>query len=317
MALIPIISKFNLFQQIRLLLRQHRDGHTPDATLLDEQLRITSPLTLEAPQGQVESLSQESPGAPVEVSAWYNGLTGAMGALPTTYSEWLIERQYRYGDGAAKAFIDLFNHRLYCLDYLAWQKHHLYAQAEAQTIPPLHQEQLALSGLLTGTPATAMTQHTTLLASPVRSLVNLERWLSLRFGIPVRIEPFTGGWRTVEASECCQLGNPTQPLKAAPMIGCMRREAHAHFDVILGPISPETSQRFTSHTTAEREEIWSCVRDYVGPVLEFSVSLAISSADLKLRPLGQSAIGLDLCLGHHVASHLHQVRLLAPTYYTG
>lgn len=316
MALIPVVSKFNLFQQIRLLLRQRRDGQTPDATLLDEQLRITAPLTLDAPQGQVESLRQESAEAPVEVSAWYNGLTGAMGALPTAYSEWLIERQYRYDDGAAKAFIDLFDHRLYCLDYLAWQKHHLYAQAEAQATPPLHQELLALSGLLNGTTTSAMAQHATLFASPVRSMVDLERWLSQRFGVPAMIKPFTGGWRAVDASECCQLGNPTQSLKTAPMLGYMRREAHAHFDVFLGPMSPETSQRFTSHS-AEREEIWACVRDYVGPVLEFSVSLTISSADLAFRPLGLSSIGLDLCLGHLAASHLHQVRLPAPTDYTG
>lgn len=316
MALIPVVSKFNLFQQIRLLLRQYRDGCTPDATLLNEQLRITSPLTLDAPQGQVKSLHQERAGAPVEVSAWYNGLVGAVGALPTVYNEWLIERQYRYSDGAAKAFIDLFDHRLYCLDYLAWQKHHLYAQAEAQTSPPLHQELLALSGLLNGTTTATLAQHATLFASPVRSMVNLERWLSQRFGVPARIVPFTGGWRAVGSSERCQLGNPSHSLKSAPMLGCMRREAHSHFDVFFGPMSTETSQRFTSNP-AEREEIWSCVRDYVGPVLEFSVSLTISRTDFELRPLGQSSIGLDLCLGRYAASHLHQVRLTAPTDYRG
>lgn len=315
MALIPVVSKFNLFQQIRLLLRLCRDGKTSDAALLNEKLRITSPLTLDAPQGQVGRLSQESADAPVEISALYNGLTGAVGALPTAYSEWLIERQYRYNDGAAKAFIDLFEHRLYCLDYLAWQKHHLYALAEAQTTQPLHQEILALSGLL-NTTSRALSQHATLFASPVRSMVNLECWISQHFGVPAMIHPFTGGWRKVDSYECCQLGNSTNSLKVAPMIGCMRREAHSHFDVFLGPMSPEASQRFTSYS-AEREELWSCVRDYVGPVLEFSVSLIISGTGLVPRLLGQSALGLDLCLGHHDASYLHQVRLPAPTYYTG
>jgi type VI secretion system protein ImpH len=312
MALIPVISKFNLFQQIRLLLRKYRDGHTSDATLLDEKLRIISTLSMDAPLGQIESLQQESADEPVQLTAWYNGLTGAMGGLPTAYTEWLIERHYRYSDRSAKAFIDLFGHRLYCLDYLAWQKNHLYALAESQKPLPLHQGLLALSGLLTGTASPSLAKHAALFAAPVRSMINLERWLSQHFGVPAQIIPFTGGWREVEAQVCCLLNNPAQPLSTAPMLGRMRREAHAHFDVLLGPMSPETSQCFISSEGA-RQDIWSCVRDYVGPVLDFSVSLTISSADLTLRPLGQSAIGLDLCLGRNPDSYRHQVRLTAPS----
>lgn len=312
MALIPVISKFNLFQQIRLLLRKYRDGHTSDATLLDEKLRIISTLSMDAPLGQIESLQQESADEPVQITAWYNGLTGAMGGLPTAYTEWLIERHYRYSDRSAKAFIDLFGHRLYCLDYLAWQKNHLYALAESQKPLPLHQGLLALSGLLTGTASPSLAKHAALFAAPVRSMINLERWLSQHFGVPAQIIPFTGGWREVEAQVCCLLSNPAQPLSTAPMLGRMRREAHAHFDVLLGPMSPETSQCFISSEGA-RQDIWSCVRDYVGPVLDFSVSLTISSADLTLRPLGQSAIGLDLCLGRNPDSYRHQVRLTAPS----
>ncbi|EPL4526986.1 type VI secretion system baseplate subunit TssG [Enterobacter asburiae] len=312
MALIPIVSKFNLFQQIRLLLRKYRDGHTSDTTLLDGKLRIVSTLSMDAPLGQIERLQQVNADELIQITAWYNGLTGVMGALPTAYTEWLIERHYRYSDRSAKAFIDIFGHRLYCLDYLAWQKNHLYALAESQKPLPLHQGLLALSGLLTGTASPSLAKHAALFASPVRSMINLECWLSQHFGVPVQIIPFTGGWREVQAQECCQLSNPAQTLFTAPMLGRMRREAHAHFDVLLGPMSPETSQCFISSEDA-RLDIWSSVRNYVGPVLDFSVSLTISSADLMLRPLGQSAIGLDLCLGHNPGSYRHQVRLTAPS----
>ncbi|EMF07045.1 type VI secretion system baseplate subunit TssG [Serratia marcescens] len=312
MALIPVISKFHFYQQIRLLLRKLRDGHTSDATLLDEKLQFTSTLSLDAPNGQVEKLCQDSPDARLQVIAWHNGLTGAMGALPTAYSEWLIERQSRFSDHSAKAFLDLFGHRLYCLDYLAWQKHHLYAQAESEDQPPLQTALLALSGLLMSNPSPALAQHSSLFASPVRSMINLERWLCQLFGVSAKIIPFTGGWSRVPDHECCQLGNPRLTLGTAPMMGRARLEAHAHFDVVLGPMSPDTSRRFTPPGPAW-QEVWLRVRDYVGPVMDFSVSLTISSADLVPRSLGMGALGLDLCLGCNSESHLHQVWLPAPT----
>ncbi|WP_336708369.1 MULTISPECIES: type VI secretion system baseplate subunit TssG [unclassified Cedecea] len=316
MAMIPVISKFNWYQQIRLLLRKLRKGNIPDEKLLDEKLRITSTLSMDAPDGQVEALSQASHDAPIAVSTWINGLTGAMGALPTAYTEWMIERQYRYSDLSAKTFIDLFGHRLYCLDYLAWQKHHLCAQAESQEEKPLQLALLSLTGLLAEANAQALTMHASLFSSPVRSMVNLERWLSQRFGVEASIVPFTGGWREVKKEERCQLNNPTQTLSTAPMIGSARLEVHSHFDVILGPMSPEVSRQFASSGQA-REAVWSCIRDYVGPVVDFSVSLVISSANLAPRGLGMSALGLDLCVGQNNESHLHLVRLPAPVLSSG
>ncbi|MBW4201902.1 type VI secretion system baseplate subunit TssG [Enterobacter cloacae subsp. cloacae] len=312
MALIPIVSKFHFYQQIRLLLRRLRDGRTPDAALLDEKLRIVSTLSLDAPRGEVEEIQQDGPDVPLQVTAWHNGLTGALGAMPTAYSEWLIERQYRYSDRSAKAFLDIFGHRLYCLDYLAWQKHHLCAQTESTGQPPLQTAIQALSGLLMSDPSPALAQHAPLFASPVRSMVNLERWLTLLYGVPAEIIPFTGGWRNVPAGECCQLGNPAQKLNTAPMMGSSRLEVHAHFDVVLGPMTPETSRCFLPSGNLW-QEIWLRIRDYVGPAMDFSVSLNISSANLDSLPLGRRALGLDLCLGRNSESHLHQVRLPVPT----
>ncbi|PIJ48244.1 type VI secretion protein [Erwinia sp. OLTSP20] len=316
MALIPIVSRFNFYQQIRLLLRKLRDGRTNDAQLLDQKLRISATLSLDAPHGQVAELRQDNPGDPVQVTAWHHGLTGALGALPTVYTEWLIGRQHRYSDYSAKAFLDIFDHRLYCLDYLAWQKHQLCALAESVDLPPLQNAILSLSGLLNEQPAPALAQYAALFACSARSMVNLECWLSNVFNVDARIIPFTGSWRSVPEQECCQLGHRGKTLQSAPMIGRVRLEAHSHFDVVLGPMSPETAHRFMPPAD-NWQTAWSCIRDYVGPVIDFTISLTISSAELKLRPLGVGALGLDLCVGHNNTSHLHQVRLPAPNVISG
>lgn len=50
------------------------------------------------------------------------GLTGPSGVLPRSYAELLIAR--RVGrDNSAQEFLDLFNHRIVALFWLAWAKH--------------------------------------------------------------------------------------------------------------------------------------------------------------------------------------------------
>lgn len=312
MALIPIMSKFNFYQQIRLLLRKLRNNKSSDASLLDKKLRITSSLSLEAPDGQIESICQKNSNDPIEVIALINGLTGVMGALPTVYSEWMIERQYRYSDCSAKSFIDIFDHRLHCLDYLAWQKSHSFAQSETHNNSPFEKILLSMVGLLDAPPPLRLTQHVSLFSSPIRSMVNFELWLSQMFNVTVTIKPFTGNWSTVNKNECCQLGNSLHSLKAAPMLGLERIEVNSNFDVILGPLLSAESLPFLSNGK-NLMMLCSSVRSYVGHVIDFSVSMIIDISDLHPKPLGIGAIGIDYCLGHYSGSKIYKKRLSKPS----
>lgn len=312
MDLTRITSRFNFYQQIRTLLQKLRGGKTETADILDTQLRLVASLSLEAPCGQIASIEHEMPCDSLRITVWQNGLTGAQGALPTAYTEWMIERQYRYGDHSAKAFLDIFGHRLYCLDYLAWQKNHLYALAESETQLPLKQATLALTGLLTSMSVSGGEHYAHLLSSPVRSLVNLELWLSHYYGVPAHIKPFTGGWKAVAETERCQLGRVDQPLEIAPMIGRVRWEVQSHFDVTFGPMDQERSQHFIAQGKFYRE-IWARVREYVGPGLDFSIHLSISSHSTPPAALGVGRLGLDMCIGHRKPGTLRQICLPLPT----
>jgi type VI secretion system protein ImpH len=311
MDLTRITSRFNFYQQVRTLLHKLRDGKTNTADTLDSQIQLVSPLSLESPSGQIASIEQKTPDDPLRITVWQNGLTGALGALPTAYTEWMIERQYRYGDHSAKAFLDMFGHRLYCLDYLAWQKNHLYALAESETQRPLEQATLALTGLLTSTSVSGGENYGHLFSSPVRSLVNMEVWLSHYYGVPVHITPFTGGWKTADDAEHCQLGKPGQTLETAPMVGRVRWEVQSHFDVTFGPMEQERSQHFIPQGKFY-QEIWARIREYVGPGLDFSIHLSISSGNSPPAPLGAGQLGLDICIGERNPAALLHVCLPLP-----
>lgn len=311
MDLTRITSRFNFYQQVRTILHKLCGSKNSTAEILDAQLQIVSPLSLESPTGQIISIEQASPDDPLRITVGQNGLTGTLGVLPTTYTEWMIERQYRYDDRSAKAFLDMFSHRLYCLDYLAWQKNHLYALAESQIQPPLEHARLALTGLLTSQSVSGGENYAHLFSSSVRSLVNLEVWLSHYYGVPVHITPFTGGWKSIEEIELCQLGKLGQTLESAPMIGHVRWEVQSHFDVTFGPMEQEASPHFFPQGKFY-QEIWERVREYVGPGLDFSVHLSITSGNSPPVALGGGQLGLNTCIGQRDPASQRLVCLPVP-----
>ncbi len=125
MAVINSRSKFSFFNKVRVLLKKILKPDERIDDVVDEHFRFTSSLSLDAPDGQIDELYQDGKDGKYHLTLFDNGLTGAAGVLPAAYTEWLIERKLRYNDNAPKAFMDMFDHRMYCLSYLAWQKMHL------------------------------------------------------------------------------------------------------------------------------------------------------------------------------------------------
>lgn len=305
MALRKIVSKFNAWQQVRTLLLKLADSKMSLVDLLDKKLRMTSTLSLSSPDGQVVKIEEESPNAPMTITLWQNGLTGALGALPLAYSEWMTERYYRYGDLSAKAFISIFEHRLYCLSYLAWQKNRLYVRAEFEPEIALKQEILALCGLLNTKPISMTERYGHLFTLPVRSQVNLGIWLSHYYRVPVTITPFVCVWQPVAESERCQLGCCRRTLGVALIIGEGRKDMQSHFRVQVGPVTDAVSHTFLPGGT-NYQDIWIRIRQYVGLTLNFSIYLSIIN---DLLPLGDSRLGLNAAIGSADSCATHQVCL--------
>lgn len=292
-----------------MLLQLKKPGNIKPRQLLEDQLYFVSPLSLEAQRGEV------GPIKPLAKNRWQvqvstHCLTGAMGALPTTYTEWLIERYYRYGDTAAKAFFDIFNHRLQCLRYLAWQKYHFYAQAEFDVGMPLSTAIRGLSGFSEGEISLQKERVATLFAHSVRSMVNLEAWLKTLYGIPVTITPFTGGWRRMGRSFCSRLGGQGQTLGEAPMIGSVYWDRQSHFTITLGPIQMPTACLFLPEGR-NYDSLLLHIQEFVGPGLDFDIDLLIQHTGTSRTFLGTGRLGLDISVGISAELDKHRIRLPA------
>lgn len=308
MDLSTVFSRYNFFQQIRLMLRRVQ-GQSDNRGMaeLTGVISFVSPLSLDAPKGEIGQIVRTEEGL-WQVEVLTHGMTGALGALPTTYTEWMLERYYRYGDKTAKAFIDIFNNRLHALRYLAWLKYHYYASYEVSRQRPLSEALLGLAGVIQSVPALQNESFAGLFMHPVRSALNLESWLENLFSVPARVRSFTGGWLKVPSEQCCHLGHVRLPLGEAPMLGRVRRDRASGFAVELGPLPLSHAPQYLPGgkfyiSLSER------IREYVGPGLAFSVEL-ITKNDRYDAP-GQGCIGVDLCLGQPT-SGFHRICL--PVY---
>ncbi|CND99650.1 type VI secretion system baseplate subunit TssG [Yersinia mollaretii] len=304
----PLYSRHSFFQQVRVMLQKlSRQKKLPPAEILTDHLRFISPLSLDAGHGEIGdvSLTQDQQWQ-VEVFAY--GMTGAIGALPTAYTEWLIDRYYRYGDTAGKAFLDIFNHRLQSLRFLSWQKYHYYAASEYIDSPPLSQAIRALAGVLQQSAEFQQEKFAGLLVHPVRSLVNLEIWLQRHFAVPAQITPFTGSWKWVASELCCRLGHRQQDLGSAPMLGSVCRDIQSNFTLTLGPIKRDDANLFLPEGR-HYHPLWHQIENYVGIGLDFEIDLLIDNEQSTTAVLGLGILGLDICLAQRYPAVYHKVRL--------
>ena len=101
-------ERFGLFQAIRLLALAEGTRHIDQA--LPERVRFRTPATLAFPPSEIAAIrstagqdEEELPSLALTVACM--GLTGPSGALPTHYTELLIERRQQFKDDTAHVTI--------------------------------------------------------------------------------------------------------------------------------------------------------------------------------------------------------------------
>ncbi|MER2472078.1 type VI secretion system baseplate subunit TssG [Photorhabdus laumondii] len=307
------------YQNVRRLLKRCRQREET-AIIPDDVVQFSSVLTLDAPEREVESLLPPQEGdEQYRMAVHHFGLLGTLGALPLRYTEWLIDRRYRYGDESAQAFIDIFTHRLLSLRFQAWQKYRLYINTELQphTELQIHAEWQNYRALPAVIPAVAgqLMADTTqrshpacvgLLATPVRSMVNLQQLLQRELSMAVNIQPFKGRWQYAEQAHCCCLGRSL--LGDNPMLGRAYWDIQSGFHIQLGPFAARQRAAFMPGNEQYRK-LTQWVWQFAGPLLSFSLELLVQHSGQGNLLNGSRQLGWDGCLGNTGESNIQRLYL--------
>lgn len=329
-------ERFGLFQAVRLLALA--EGGNGERQALPERLRFRTPATLSFPPSEIAAI-KAAPGGDgneggnegtlpaLTMTVACMGLTGPSGALPSPYTELLIERRQQYRDDTAHAFFDLFSHRALSLFYGAWHKYHFplaFEQGQRDAFsnglraliglaredkpglppatgngrqqddapPPLSERLLFFAGLLAQRPISAEA-----IASLVQGM----------FGVTARLENFVGHWIAVPPEEQTRLGVNAATLGSSAFAGQRIWDRQTRMQLSLGPLRARDYQDFLPGNPAA-EELAETLRFCVGHGLACDVRLILDRRDtpslqLDSHRTSQPRLGFDTWLNHKPFEH--------------
>jgi type VI secretion system protein ImpH len=211
------------------------------------------------------------------------GLSGALGVLPTRYSELILERLHAR-DATLRDFLDIFNHRLISLLYRAWEKYRFPIAYERSGEDPVSGYLLALIGL--GMPALrgrqvisdqALIGYEGLLAQFPRSATAFRQILTDYFGVLAEVEPFAGCWRPLDSGSQTMLEggfSRSEQLGAGVVMGDEVWDQQSLVRLRLGPMPLATYNSFLPGGDAH-EPLRAWARFFCGEDVDVEVQLVL------------------------------------------
>jgi type VI secretion system protein ImpH len=315
--------RFGFFQAVRLLQRWlGRAQGMSGQRVLEERLRFRNSLALDFPASEVEALrvvphvpdesavesaeagadagahegADQVPDAAsihhVEITPTFMGLLGVMGTLPNHYTETLAQRELYQRDKAARAFLDIFQHRAVALFYEGWRKHRLPLHDEADGRNRFLPLMLAVAGL--GQPSLrdrlrpqegGMSDHAVAFYAGVFQKRNLsreglQRAVAMYFGVPVRLTPFIGRWYQLPASQRALIGLGHATLGRDALVGerVWQRDLRVRLDI--GPLDLYKFRRFLPGGPAALA-LKQMLQLMSGSSLEYEVRLHLKADEVR------------------------------------
>ena len=305
--------RFGFFQAVRVLNRWLSRGAGPRPVgALSSRLRFRNNLSLGFPASEVAEFrvvastgeassapAAESPGLPqaasvdrIEMTPAFMSLLGTGGALPIFYSEMLAERETYHRDTAARAFLDIFQHRAVSLFYEAWRKARLPVQYEDDARHRFLPLVLSVAGI--GQPALRDRLHgeqggvlddtlayfAGLLQQRPVSAATVRQVVSEYFAVPARIEQFVGRWFSLPADSSTALGMANARIGADAVLGERVWQRDLRLRLSIGPMPRAKLRRFLPGGEAALA-LHELLTMFTGVSLEYEVRLLLHASEVQ------------------------------------
>ena len=257
--------RFEPYEAVRILEEVRRGEGVPTEPLGDgedprrEAVRFEHAVSFSFPASALKAVEppRGKRGAARLVQSFI-GLAGALGPLPRPVTEKLLENEKR-GDGAMRAFLDIFNHRLAALMVRMRRKH----RVALDPVPPQDSHfarylfsfmGLGLEPLRdrTALEDRALLSYGGLVVQRPRSAAGLERIVADHFGVPVSVRPFDGAWHDLPVQARTALGTRlgrNAGLGREAVLGGRYWDQQTGFVLRIGPVPLD---RFTDFLPAPR-----------------------------------------------------------------
>lgn len=319
-ALFETPYRFQFFQLVRLLERyceqEYQRLGTADSRRIPvghdgppskEVVRFRSRVSLAFPPNDVDDLVPALDAKkPPQMTVAFMGLAGALGPLPSHYTQLLLEPAYD-GRFPLRDFLDLFNHRLISLFYRAWERSHIAVAYERAVCNQQEHDQLtenlfALIGLgdrsrrqWLGLQVQGLLPYAGLIAQRPRSAHCLEQVLSGYFEVPVQVIQFQGRRMTLAEQDYTTLGGQATTgaahnrLGLNTIIGTSIWDQQAMFRVRVGPVSFQQFCRFLPCGEGDAVQPFIRLTEFLaGPEFDFDVQVVLRRSDVPVLRLGGS-----------------------------
>lgn len=330
--------RFDFFQAVRILEKVYRDrfpvglDHVPE----EEVARFRAHLSMTFPPSTIHDLLPPGENRPAPLmTVTFMGLTGPSGALPTHYTQLLMDlgRDVRGPERRSlRDWLDLFNHRSISLFYRAWEKYRFpipFERGEPYRPEPdaFTRSLLSLIGL--GTPGLrdrlrvitfrrteedwepkpvplariddlALFYYSGILSQRPPNATNLRILLEDYFGLAVEVQQFRGQWLHIDPAHQTCLGAHGM-LGVNTVAGSKVWDVQSRFRLRVGPLDYQQFEECLPDRDPVRERktfflLVQLARQYVGPELDFDVQLVLAARSVPAIQLAEGG-GLGPRLG--------------------
>lgn len=290
--------RFEFYQAVRLLEAFRPSALLPGETRRPEHesVRFRSQVSLNFPASEVQDLEWTT-GVP-RLTVNFLGLAGALGPLPTPYTEMVLEATARK-DHSATDFLDIFNNRLLMLLYRARQAHEPALTARSPHEGSFAEHLFALIGLALpatrntlGFPAQRLLYYSGILARQPRTAVGLEVLLTDHFSVCVRLKQFGGIWRRIDPSQWTALGRSglNQRLGGDAVLGTRVWDQSGSLAIVIGPLKLDRFRDFLPGSPVYLE-LSRLTRFYLAMEHRAEAHLVLRREEVPQSRLGSAQLG--------------------------
>ena len=282
---------YGFFQAVRLLERIYpeRPSVGRDSLPASEVVRFRSHPTLEFPASELYQLRETSEDftdfRKIEMFVNFMGMVGAVGVLPSNYTELVVER-IRYRDQALWDFLDIFTHRAVSLFFRAWEKYRFPVAYERGKGDDFTDSLFDFVGLGTrglrgkmNLPDESLLPYAGLISNKPVSVTALEQTLSDYFAVPVKVEQFYGQWLALDDESITRLGSVNTRLGVSTVIGTRIYDSQSKFRVQIGAIGLEKFKGFLPDGSAHKAAT-NLIRFLAGEEFDFDLQLILAAREV-------------------------------------